>query len=139
MTATNAAASASSTSSRSAVVAAAPPSATDPPSITGTIRDGETLTADPGGWSGTRPLTFAYQWRRCDADGNGCADIEGATEQTYVAGAGDVDHPLRVVVTATNAGGSSTATSAASDAVAAAAPQSNGVPTIFGVRATARR
>ena len=42
---------------------------TVPPSITGTPADGGTLTADHGTWTGTLPITYHYQWQRCDADG----------------------------------------------------------------------
>ena len=44
-------------------------------------RDGGTLTADAGAWTGDRPDHLQYQWQRCDADGADCADIAGATER----------------------------------------------------------
>jgi hypothetical protein len=56
-------------------------------------------------------MTFAYQWRRCDAAGNACASIAGATRSTYLLGSADVQRRLRVSVTAANAAGSSAATS----------------------------
>ena len=56
-----------------------PPFASTPASVGGTARDGETLTADPGVWQGSTPITFTYQWRRCDANGANCVDIAGAT------------------------------------------------------------
>src|SRR5581483_11647622 len=58
------------------------------------------------------PTSFTYQWRRCDSAGATCADIAGATAQTYVLQAADIGTTLRVVVTGTNAGGSASATSA---------------------------
>src|SRR6266545_3433232 len=45
----------------------APPTNDTPPSIAGTPQAGQTLTASPGSWSGTQPLSYTYQWRRCGA------------------------------------------------------------------------
>lgn len=86
------------------------------PTITGTPTAGETLTAAAGAWSGS-PTRFAYQWRRCDAVGAGCADIAGATGQTYVVGVADLGSTLRVAVTARNTVASATATSAPTSVV----------------------
>ena len=33
----------------------------------------------PGHLGWHRTLTYAYQWQRCDAAGNNCQDIAGAT------------------------------------------------------------
>jgi len=103
LTATNAAGSSTANSDPSRKVAAVAPANTQRPTISGTARDGETLTADPGAWSGTEPIDFSYQWQRCDAEGAGCADIDGATERDYRPGAADVGATARVKVTATNA------------------------------------
>ena len=46
------------------------PSNTAAPSISGTPAVGETLTADPGTWSGVPTPTFSYQWQRCAAIGS---------------------------------------------------------------------
>jgi hypothetical protein len=87
------------------------PSNTAPPTISGTARDGDTLTASEGTWSGTDPMTFTYQWQRCDGNGLNCANLAGATSRTYAVQTSDVNNRLRVVVTATNTDGSDTASS----------------------------
>jgi hypothetical protein len=112
--------------------AATKPSNTSPPTISGTPQDNQTLTASPGSWSGSTPITYTYQWRRCDSNGNGCSNL--ATGQTYEATSKDVGHRLRVVVTAKNDAGSSSATSSATEVVTAAGvgPKNTAVPTISG-------
>jgi len=98
-----------------------PPSATAAPAISGTATQGQTLTASNGSWSGS-PTSVTDAWEDCDASGGTCAQIAGATGPSDVLTAGDVGHTVRVVVTATNAGGSATATSAPTAAVAAPPP-----------------
>ena len=111
---------------------AASPQNTTPPSITGTAREGQTLTASNGSWSNT-PTSFTYQWQRCASDGTGCGDITGATSQTYAVVAADVGHTVRVVVTAVNADGKTPATSAATDVVGSKNGPSNTVkPSVTG-------
>src|SRR5205823_6606422 len=93
------------------------PANTAQPTIQGAAQEGQTLTASAGTWAGTAPISFGYQWRRC---ANGCADLAGATGQTYTPVAADVGATLRVAVTATNSAGSATATSADTASVQAA-------------------
>jgi hypothetical protein len=87
------------------------PANTTPPTISGTPQEGQTLTAKAGTWSGGKPQTYAYQWRRCDQNGGSCADISGATGSTYVIRNVDIGNTLRVRVTARNSLGSRSATS----------------------------
>ena len=82
-----------------APAAAAPPVNTSPPTITGTPRVGETLTAQNGTWENS-PSTFTYQWQRCDANGAAAPNIAGATAKTYQIVNADAGDTLRVRVTA---------------------------------------
>jgi hypothetical protein len=83
------------------------------PSITGTAREGKTLTATTGTWEAgeAAPESYAYQWEECNTAGEACSSIVGATEHEYTLTSADVGHTIRVVVTATNKGGSVSATS----------------------------
>jgi glucose/arabinose dehydrogenase len=90
----------------------APPVNTTQPSISGQPREGRTLTTTNGGWTGATPMTFKYQWRRCDSGGNSCVDIQNATASSYALTSADVGFRMRARVTATNSGGSASADSA---------------------------
>ena len=102
----------SATSAPVTVTAAAEAPAGEPapvvgmPTISGTVRVGATVTAEPGEW--TPAATPSYQWLR---DGQA---IAGATSASYVVAAADAGHQLSVQVTETPAGvGTETAVSAA--------------------------
>ena len=92
VTATNAAGSVSDFSAATAVVqsAGAPPANTSPPTISGTAQAGQPLTASPGTWTGTQPISYAYQWQRCDSSGANCNPITGASSAGYTATTADV-------------------------------------------------
>jgi uncharacterized repeat protein (TIGR01451 family) len=94
-----------------AAVPTSPPVNTAVPSISGTPKSGLTLVADPGTWTGSPAPTFTYQWRRCDAVGDNCADIGGATSSMYSATPADAGFTVRVVVTGSNGDGDVQATS----------------------------
>jgi len=96
------------------------PSNTAPPTISGSAQEGQTLRADPGSWNGTAPISYGYQWRRCDSAGANCTDIVPGSDLTYMVAAADVGRTLRVVATGSNGVGSGTATSAQTSVVAAA-------------------
>jgi hypothetical protein len=133
VTATNADGSNSVQSDQTAAVAAAIPSGTPKntaqPTISGTTKVGQQLTANPGSWSGN-PTSFAYQWQHCDADIAACSNVAGATGKTYGLQTGDLGYRMRVVVTARNAKGTGTANSAITSIVAPAVTITNHRPTL---------
>ena len=104
------------------------PANTQPPVVSGTPEVGKDLTTTNGTWSGTTPLSFSYQWRRCDKTGGSCADISGATDNTYTLKGADGGNTLRVVVTAKNGDGTDNATSVPTAVVGAAPVSNNGCP-----------
>ncbi len=118
------------TSAATAPVGGTAPLDQDAPTISGTPRPGQTLTAGDGTWSGTVPMTFTRQWRRCDADGLNCVDIGGATGTTFLLTATDLGHRIRVRVTATNAAGSRAVESAARGPVVPDPPANSTLPAL---------
>src|SRR5260221_1026106 len=91
--------------------AGTPPKNTALPTITGTAEQGQTLTGHAGKWTGDQPISFKWRWKRCNAFGQKCANISGATTQAYVVKNVDVGTKLRLNVTATNGAGSAVAES----------------------------
>lgn len=110
----------------SALVLEAPPVNTAAPTVSGSALAGRTLTAQLGTWTGTAPLSYAYQWQRCDTQGANCTVLKTPT-QTYPIGSSDLGHTLRVAVKASNSAGSLTATSAPT-AVVAVCPSKGRLP-----------
>jgi hypothetical protein len=131
--ASNAGGSAQASSAASGMVVPVAPSNTVLPTISGSPVEGETLKASSGAWSGS-PTSYAYQWEDCNSSGEACSNVSGATASSYNPVSGDVGHTLRVMVTASNAGGSARASSAASGTVAPApaAPVNSALPLISG-------
>jgi hypothetical protein len=84
------------------------------PTISGTTSVGQVLTATTGTWTSNVTPTYAYQWQRCTPI---CSNIVGATSSTYTLVVADAGATIKVIVTATNAGGSTPATSAATATV----------------------
>jgi Tol biopolymer transport system component/uncharacterized protein YukE len=132
LTATNTAGSATARSNATAVIASGVPANTVAPSISGTPRVGQSVSAFRGSWTGAAPITYTYQWQRCSSGGSGCGNITGAALSSYTPATADSGSTLRVIVTASNSAGSATATSPASVAVTLAAPSNTADPVITG-------
>ena len=94
------------------------PKNTAAPTIAGSARQGETLTANVGTWTGDQPLVFEFRWLRCNSGGQNCVQIPNATQQSYVVAKEDVDQTLRVQMTGRNSQGSTSVTSNQSAKVA---------------------
>ena len=114
-----------------------PPAVSSPPTIAGTPQTGKMLAGLPGAWSGGKPVTFLYQWQRCDAAGGSCVPITGATAETYVPVTVDVGHALVLSVTAQTLTGTVSAASPATVAVTAGGgtvtrPAATTLPTVTG-------
>jgi Big-like domain-containing protein len=89
------------------------------------------LSVSQGSWSNS-PTGFGYQWEDCDASGNNCAAITGATSSGYTLTASDVGGTVLAVVTARNAGGNTSAPSAITGQVLPALPSNSKAPVIGG-------
>jgi hypothetical protein len=110
-------------SGEGAAAPTAPPANTGEPAISGRAEQGRTLSASRGSWTGTEPISYAYQWVRCGADGGrpdggDCSLVSGATRRDYRLVSSDVGFRMRVRVTATNVEGSRTAASNPTNTVA---------------------
>lgn len=80
----------------------APANAT-PPSVRGTARVGQSLSAATGTWVGTDPITYSYAWASCG--GSSCRQV--ATGPTYLVRATDLGRVILLGVTARNVAGAS--------------------------------
>src|SRR3954447_16729215 len=130
VTATNAAGSTTTRSSATKVVAV--PVLVSRPVVSGGSSVGAVLSSTEGEWSGD-PSGFGFAWWRCDAAGAGCAPIgtaDAGDDADYTLTSADAGHRIRVYVTATNAAGSTTASSSATPVVGA--PVSVSRPVVSG-------
>ncbi|MHB8241072.1 MAG: hypothetical protein ACYDHN_03685 [Solirubrobacteraceae bacterium] len=92
------------------------PTNTTPPTVLAPsqVVVGSALSAQTGGWSaptGAGAITYAYQWQDCDSEGNSCHAIPGAQNASYTPAPSDAGHALRVLVSAADNDGMSSATS----------------------------
>ncbi|WP_034610606.1 hypothetical protein [Cellulomonas sp. URHD0024] len=95
------------------------------PTITGTVRVGQKLTAVPGTWA-PAGTTISYRWYR-----NGVA-ISGATLSTYTLVAADLGTKITVVTTGRKTGYTSLARTSAATATVVSNFASAPVPTVTG-------
>jgi hypothetical protein len=132
VTATNTAGSTSASSAQTTAVgsaAVAPPANSALPTISGTAQQGQKLSATPGTWSNS-PSSYTYQWQDCLQ--SGCSNISGAGASTYTPQSSDVGETIDVIVTATNGGGTASATSPQTQSVTAQPATTFSGPTFLG-------
>ncbi|HEX7610553.1 MAG TPA: hypothetical protein VF380_07760, partial [Solirubrobacteraceae bacterium] len=108
------------------------PVSTGAPTVSGTARDGSSLSANDGSWEGAKPISYGNQWLRCDSGGASCSAISGATARSYKAVHLDVGHTLRVRVTASNSEGEAGAESSPTATVTVLAPSRGKLPRLAG-------
>ncbi len=87
------------------------------PKVKSKVRNRTRLVADKGRWTGTAPIAYTYRWKSCDKAAKKCHGIRGATKRALRVSMKSVGHRLKVVVTATNAGGKMSAISNATAVV----------------------
>ncbi|HUH80789.1 MAG TPA: IPT/TIG domain-containing protein [Solirubrobacteraceae bacterium] len=78
-----------------------PPGNVSPPTITGAVEQGYTLTASEGSWTNA-PSNPHWQWMRCSALGQECANISKGTKQKLNITPKDVGHTLVVAESVEN-------------------------------------
>jgi hypothetical protein len=110
------------------------PEVTVQPTISGTPQEGKTLTGDRGDWSNS-PSDFDYSWLRCNKNGGSCSTIDGEHSREYTLRSVDVGNTLRFRVRATNADGTTDATTVPTAVIVSATanqPVNTSPPTITG-------
>jgi regulator of chromosome condensation (RCC1) repeat-containing protein len=94
------------------------PSLSAAPVLGGSTIVGRSAAVSPGVWAGGVD-SFVYQWQRCTASGSGCVNIRSGRKPAYTVASADLGHRLRVIVTAGNKGGATSASSGLSQIVGA--------------------
>ena len=112
------------TSTQTSVALPLPPASQGPPTIVGTVAQGQTLTEQHGQWTGS-PAGYSLQWLDCDGAGQNCTAIPGAIGQSYEPQASDIGKTLIVQEWASNPGGVSPRVASAPTAAVPAARQAN--------------
>jgi hypothetical protein len=117
------------------------------PTLSGLNVVGETLFVGTGTWNGTLPITYSYQWRRCDPQGTlaSCVAIPGATSSVYELTDRESGVAVRAYVTGRNVAGAAevftdhtfpTLPAGSSANPTSGRPASSALPAIVGTPAT---
>jgi hypothetical protein len=116
-----------------ATASASPPVNSSPPTVVGPsqLTPEAILQTNAGTWDNY--TSVSYQYLRCDANGQACAPVPGATGPSYTLTDTDVGHTFRVQVIASNADGASApATSGPTGVVVPFPPYNTARPVITG-------
>ena len=113
-------------------ILAMPPAVVVLPELQGVPREGETLSVSTGTWQ-WRVDRYEYQWQVCDAFGESCAPVPGATDAHWVPGFAEVGASIRVTVSAVGPGGATEALSPPTSPVQYGQPRIVTPPEISGV------
>jgi hypothetical protein len=120
--------------SSGAAASEAKPVNTQPPRISGTPQEGQTLFGDRGNWANT-PTDYNWYWYRCNQNGGSCNDVGFAAGQhNYRLTAADVGKTIRLRIRARNGDGFTDATSVPTAVIAKSPtpppppPRGNGCP-----------
>lgn len=105
------------------------------PKLTGTPMVGVSMGVSSTGWL-AGPVAFAFQWEDCNAKGEACTAIPGATNQNYTVTTSDVGHTLVAKVSGINGGGSGVGTGSLPSSVVLSAG-ALGYNSQFGAKGTA--
>jgi len=98
------------------------------------IKVGTVLNAEKGKWTGLAPISYAYQWLRCDDNGQACTNLANQIGTTYTTTGADANHTIRLDVTASNNDGKTTVRTNATAEIpkGPGAPSEKAPPTISG-------
>ena len=119
-----------------------PPTVTADPSLSGTASLSSIITANPGTWQGSTPLSFSYQWFACDARtlstsssiNENCVSLS-ATSTTYQVQQAALGKFLVAAVTVSNSAGTVTRYTMSTIQITAI-PTVITEPTVSGTRVT---
>ncbi len=130
VTTTNPDGSASQASTATSTIAGQGPVNVVQPTVAGNAQRASTLTSTPGTWTGIAN-SYTYQWQS-STDGTTWTAIRGATDTSYTLTASEEGATVRVLVTASNADGSTSQASNATVAVRTAPPVNSAPPAVTG-------